>query len=443
MMYLSQSLQTFTAQVLNSIPEGILIAVFAWLLLKLAGRQNSGTRFAVWFASLVAIVLLPFLLSAPETVVHQGVTVPRSWATGILVLWGAGSFFAISRLVFGGLRLRMLRRNSVSIAAEELPVDLRQMVEEWRADRNIELRSSTEIRVPAAIGFFKPTILLPEWAVRELSAEELRTVVLHEYAHLERRDDWTNLAQKMVRAIFFFHPAVLWVEQRISLEREMACDDAVLSRTKNPHAYARCLISLAEKSLVRRGVALAQAAIGRARDTSLRLSYILDIKRPQSTRVFKPVLIATGAIAMLALAVVPQAPHLVSFQSPTVASGKLTYASVSMTSRGDLLSPKAIPAMAHIERTRALPERVAATTDRSHTRDPQAGDRIETKQRSQRPSIVQANLKQARPSQWLVLTQTTEFYPDGYGTISVTQWRVVLVNAPVVKSTSALAPKQT
>ena len=55
------SIQVITEQVLNSIPEGVLIALFAWFLLKLAGRQNSGTRFAVWFAALLAIAAIPFV----------------------------------------------------------------------------------------------------------------------------------------------------------------------------------------------------------------------------------------------------------------------------------------------------------------------------------------------------------------------------------------------
>ena len=115
--------------------------------------------------------------------------------------------------------------------------------------------------------------------MQELSADELNQIVLHELAHLRRRDDWTNLAQKMVKALFFFHPAVWWIEQKMSLEREMACDDAVMAETASPRAYAECLAHLAEKTLIQRGVALAQAALGRIRQTSLRVAQILDGNR--------------------------------------------------------------------------------------------------------------------------------------------------------------------
>ena len=78
-----------------------------------------------------------------------------------------------------------------------------------------------------------PMIVLPKWTLGELSTSELNSILIHELAHIERRDDWTNLAQRILRALFFFHPAVWWVERQLSLEREMACDDVVLARTAN------------------------------------------------------------------------------------------------------------------------------------------------------------------------------------------------------------------
>ena len=122
----------------------------------------------------------------------------------------------------------------------------------------------------------KPLVVIPSWAMRELSAAELNTILLHELAHLRRWDDWTNLAQKVLGALLFFHPAVWWIEKKLALEREMACDDLVLAQDCESRAYAECLVSLAEKSLLRRGFALAQAAVGRMRHMSFRVAQILD-----------------------------------------------------------------------------------------------------------------------------------------------------------------------
>ena len=99
---------------------------------------------------------------------------------------------------------------------------------------------------------------------------------------LWRRDDWTNLAQKVLKALLFFLPSVWWIERRLSLDREMACDDAVLARSGTPREYAECLAHVAERSFLRRQLALAQAAVGRVRQLTARVAMILEPNRPSS-----------------------------------------------------------------------------------------------------------------------------------------------------------------
>src|ERR1035441_5088559 len=74
--------------------------------------------------------------------------------------------------------------------------------------RRVTVCSSHAVRVPAAIGYFRPIVVFPAWTLQEIPAAELDAILLHELAHIRRWDDWTNLAQKIIKAIFFFHPAV-------------------------------------------------------------------------------------------------------------------------------------------------------------------------------------------------------------------------------------------
>jgi hypothetical protein len=168
-----------------------------------------------------------------------------------------------------------------------------------------------------ATGFFRPMIVIPAWALGELSTDELKVVLLHEAAHLERWDDWTNLTQKVLRALFFFHPVVWWLESKLALEREMACDDLVVAATSSPRAYAECLVSLAEKSSGRRTFALAQAAVNRMKHTSLRIRQILDGEHSGATAVWKPAVGFAAAAAMACLFFVNDAPKLVGFAWPS------------------------------------------------------------------------------------------------------------------------------
>jgi beta-lactamase regulating signal transducer with metallopeptidase domain len=321
----------FSAEtMLNCLGEGIAIALFAWLLLRImglrkSGYQNSGTRFAVWFAALFAIAALPFagaltLGSASGVAAagnsHSAITLPVSWAVYVFVAWALIAGLGLLRVAIGVGQLRQVRSHCTAIDLASLDPELRVTLAEFRALRPVRVCVSDGLQVPTAIGFIKPLVVLPAWSIRELSASELNAILLHELAHLRRWDDWTNLAQKLLRAVFFFHPAVWWIEGKLSLEREMACDDAVLAETANPRAYARCLVSVAEKSLVRRGLAMAQAAVSRVRQTSQRVAQILDVNRPQATRIWKPALGMVAAFAMVCVGLLPRRPELVSFRGP-------------------------------------------------------------------------------------------------------------------------------
>jgi len=329
---LSPSLQSVAQisieRILNALPEGVLVAVFAWVLLRVLRKQNSGTRFAVWFLALLTVAALPVwggfgdgrALMGPGMSwgrLRPAITIPGTWALFVFLAWALGASVAMARLVVGLWHLRRLRQSCTPVVAVELDPVVRKTVEAIVATTPVTISTSECVRVPAAIGFWKRTIILPAWALRELPAEDLNVILLHEFAHLRRGDDWTNLIQKVVHALFFFHPAVWWIERRLSVEREMACDDAVLAETANPHGYAACLVSLLEKSLAHRLAdkrwAMAQAAVRRAHEASLRLRQILDSNRPMATRVWKPALGMVGAFAVVCLLALPIAPQFVAF----------------------------------------------------------------------------------------------------------------------------------
>src|SRR5208283_3773556 len=233
---------------------------------------------------------------------HPAITIPGTWALFGFVAWALGASVALVRLAVGLWHLRRLRQSCTPVVAAKLDPVVRKTVEGIVSSTPVTVSTSELVRVPAAIGFWKRTIILPAWALRELPREDLNVILLHEFAHLRRGDDWTNLIQKVVRALFFFHPAVWWIERRLSVEREMACDDAVLAETANPHGYATCLVSLLEKSLAhrleRKQWSLAQAAVHRVREASLRLARILDSNRPAASHIGKPVLAAVGVLSM-------------------------------------------------------------------------------------------------------------------------------------------------
>ena len=307
--------QSSAVQMVDCLVEGTLIAIFAGAVLGLARRQNSGTRFAVWFSALLAIAALPFLDASHgasrSIAATSAVTLPSSWALYAAAAWATIAGWFLAGIGRGLRHLHVLRKSGVPVDAAQLDTRVRENLD--RATRRVMLCTSDQVNVPTVVGLMKPVILVPGWVMQELSADELNQIVLHELAHLRRWDDWTNLAQKVVKALFFFHPAVWWIEQKMSLEREMACDDAVIAETESPRAYAECLTHLAEKTLIQRGVALAQAALGRIRQTSLRVAQILDGNRRATGRAWKPAVALVAGFATVCVVGISRAPRLVAF----------------------------------------------------------------------------------------------------------------------------------
>jgi len=330
---LSVIAQASAARIVDCLLEGTLIAGFAALMLRITHRQSAGARFAVWFAALMAIAILPLAgtaswsraagMAAGASASPAEITLPDSWALYLLAAWAAIAVLALARVAAGLVHLHRLRSSCVPVDPQRLDPALRSPLDHARAGRTATLCVSDRVAVPTALGFFKPLVIIPRWLMQELSPADLNQILLHELAHLRRWDDWTNLLQKIVRALFFFHPAVWWIEQKISLEREMACDDAVLAQTASPRAYAECLAHLAEKSFVRRSVALAQAALGRVRQTSLRIAQILDHNRPAHTRRgWSVAVLSIAAFAAGCAVCISKAPKLVAFEdaAPAVAA---------------------------------------------------------------------------------------------------------------------------
>ena len=318
--FAAQIAQPVVARVVNSLPEGLLIASCAWLLLRLMGRQNAGTRFAVWLVALAGVVALPVLgglgsvpqaLPTPMAHTHLAIVVPAFWAVAFFVFWISLAVLALTRVVLGLWQVRQFRRSCTEIPVTELDPTLQSLLAE--TNRPVRLLVSDKARVPAALGFRNPAIVFPAWALRDLTAAQLRPILIHELAHLRRHDDWTNLLQKSVRAILFYHPAVWWIDARLSLEREMACDDAVLAATGNPRAYAECLIDLLERGCARRGWTMVQAAVARARDASLRIARILRVGTSATTRVGRTALAVAASLSIACAGLALCMPRIVEF----------------------------------------------------------------------------------------------------------------------------------
>jgi beta-lactamase regulating signal transducer with metallopeptidase domain len=431
-LHLQTLAQVFTERLLNTAAEGVILTGLVWVLFRLVARQNSGTRFAIWFSALLAIVALPFLAGSgfavysrafPAADLHGALVLSGSWALYLFAAWGAVAGLLLLRLSVGFWRVHQIRRNCSDVDLASIDPAIAGIVLDFVAHRRVKLCVSGDVAIPAAIGFFRPAIVFPAWLLPQLSTEEIKVILLHELAHLRRRDDWTNLAQKIVKAMFFFHPAVWWIENRLTLEREMACDDIVLAQTVSPKVYASSLISFAEKLQNARALTLAQALLSRMHHMSLRVTEILDAKRPSRTGLWKPVLGVSAGLLALVLVAAPYGPRLVAFQNqakqgqtqqiqatndtaPAGATMIVTATRLAAQRSSRAPQPRAISAAFNV-RDAAVPARLRATPQH-------------------KPLVIRASAVQKEfPSQeTFVILQTTRYDASGAGVWTLCIWRV-------------------
>src|SRR5579864_5505684 len=77
--------QMFTERLLDTAIQGVVLTALVWVMLRLTARQNSGTRFAIWFSVLLAIVALPFVSGSSFVSAHLGAASPASLHRPILL----------------------------------------------------------------------------------------------------------------------------------------------------------------------------------------------------------------------------------------------------------------------------------------------------------------------------------------------------------------------
>jgi hypothetical protein len=291
--------------------QGIVLAAGVALCLRLVPRTTAAVRFAIWTAVFAVLVALPLVRAytlrtggAPGhgAVVHVDVR----WSFAIAALWLMVSLVRAVKLAMSAVRLRGIWKRAV-------PVEGCDAILSAAGIRGVELCTSKDVDRPSVIGFFSPRILIPEELFARLTTAEFGQIVLHEVGHLRRGDDWINLLQKLSLVLVPLNPVLLWIERRLCLERELACDDDVLRLTKAPKAYATCLTNLAEHRLSRRAAALSLGAWERKSELARRVhSILLGGKRMGAAQAR----VVMGALVLGLLggsAELARCPQLVSF----------------------------------------------------------------------------------------------------------------------------------
>lgn len=254
-----------------------------------------------------------------------------SWAALAMTVWGAAVVVLTGRFAVAQWRFRARLRRASPVDLSQWAVDFGALCRSAGVSPAVRLMETDGVAAPAVWGMLRPTILMPQGIAETLTEAQLRWVLLHELAHVRRRDLVVVTLQRVVSVLHFFNP-VVWVANRVIHElREYACDDTALalgqaSAVESGEAFVRVLRHAAGG---RRGLEGELGVFGLDSRTCClrRVRRLLDGGRPIRT--------ATGArwgVAWFVLAALT-VPHLRADggsrpqpgpQKPAAASGKIT-----------------------------------------------------------------------------------------------------------------------
>lgn len=163
-----------------------------------------------------------------------------------IVVWLIGVVLGMLRLLHGWVTLVILRRGVEPLESDRLRdvlVDVREALGVASLPR---IAGSQAVSSPVAAGVFRPLVLLPAGLAVALDRVQLRDVLVHECAHVMRRDHLIGLAQCVAGVILWPHPLVHYLNRQLARSREEICDNYVLRRASRT-AYARTLLELSER----------------------------------------------------------------------------------------------------------------------------------------------------------------------------------------------------
>lgn len=261
--------EAITHTLLHSLWQGMFLMIFVSLLLRLTKRTAPVWRYRLLTAALLlfALVLgLTFVLelSAGADSSFKVSGLPGSGSEGfavqlwqqlnfclkyihehagfVVLLWLFAIGIQICRLSLGFYVLQRMRVVKVTPANPFWEQRLNELAADLGIHNTVRLLESGIARIPMVLGYFKPLILVPVGLLNALDQDQVEAILLHELAHIRRKDGLMNLMQTLMETLLFFNPAVWWLSSLIRAERENSCDDVAVQYLKSPVVLMRAMV---------------------------------------------------------------------------------------------------------------------------------------------------------------------------------------------------------
>ncbi|HVU58967.1 MAG TPA: M56 family metallopeptidase [Puia sp.] len=164
----------------------------------------------------------------------------------IVAIWFIILAIRLVKLLTDLWAVQRLRYYRASVPAAYWSERVRELAQRIGIKRAVTILESAVVKTPMMAGMFKPVILTPLGLLAQLPSQEVEAMLLHELAHIRRKDYLTNLLQCFAEVLFFFNPAVLWISSLIREERENCCDDIAVGEAHSKRDLINALVSFQE-----------------------------------------------------------------------------------------------------------------------------------------------------------------------------------------------------
>lgn len=161
-------------------------------------------------------------------------------------IWLIGTFLFLLKYLLSYFYLVTIRRNNVNIDLNNFGIDFNALCQKIGVGKNILVKDYAESISPFTVGFIKPLIFFPFTFLNQLSSKEVECILAHELGHIKRHDYLFNTISTFIEVLLYYHPVVWWIQKKLSVYREEACDDIAINHIQDAMTYAKSLLTLQE-----------------------------------------------------------------------------------------------------------------------------------------------------------------------------------------------------
>ncbi len=203
----------------------------------------------------------------------------------LLMMWCCGTLWFVFQMIRGGLKIRKYLRLSTPVTEEFILTASKSAARKVGLATVPSIFKSELVPVPLSTGVCYSAVILPEDFLCGANREELEAVLIHEMAHIVRRDHWMGLIQRLTVAIYWWNPLVYRVSHLGSSLAEEICDDYVTKSMKSGEDFARLLVTMAERVVGRIDMPLAIGILPiRPHDLERRITRLMQKERKMKTQ---------------------------------------------------------------------------------------------------------------------------------------------------------------